>query len=154
MIDGEETTEKQPSRRKNGGLVRKSGNQNINYWSGFHVFTVLCCCGLAMSILTLIPRHNSIHDQSYWFEISTVTAISYLITTAVIVLDFVVLFQNTSVVTIRFFLKNYFATFLTWLICFCTSYIIWTVILEYNHPMPLIGLFLWLTSDVAARVFF
>ena len=152
VIDGEETTEEKSSTRRNGSIVRKSYNGNINYWSGLHIFTIVCCCGSLMSILTLIPRHNSIIDQSFWFEISAVAAITWLLATAVMVMDFTIMFSNRSLVSIRFFLKNYMACFLTWLICFCTSYMIWTMILENSHPMPWIGLIVYLTTKIVSVV--
>ena len=136
VINGEETTKKQSSIGRNRGMARKSGNPNINYWSGLHVFTILCCCGLVMSILTLIPRHDPILDQKYWFEINILMAGTSFIMQANMVLDFVVLLGKRSLVTIRFFLKNWLAYFLTWIIGVCTIYVIWTMILEYNYPMP------------------
>ena len=142
VIHGEEATKKQSSIKKNGKDARNSDNPTINYWSGLHVFSVLCCCGLAMSIITLIPRHDSMIDHTYWFEINILTATICFILTAFMVLDFIVLFEQRSWVTTRFFLKNYLATFLTWIIWFCTSYIIWTMVLEHNHPMPFTGVIL------------
>ena len=133
-------------------MVRKSSYSNINRWSVLHVFTILFCCALVMSIMTLIPRHNSILDQSYWFEINIVTATSYFIMTVVIVLDFIILFEKGSFVTIQFFLKNYLATFLTWIVCFCVSYMIWTLILEYNHPMPMYGFYLHFPTKIVSAV--
>ena len=41
----------------------------VNYKSRLHVFTILFGGGVAMSILTLIPRHDSIEESIYWFEI-------------------------------------------------------------------------------------
>ena len=144
VIDGEDNKKEQSSVRKDRRMAHKFGNSNSMYWNGLHVFTILCCCGLAMSILTLIPRHNPFHDQSYWFEFSFVAANTYFIGTVGIVLDFVVLFEMRSLVTIRFFLKNYLATFLTWILSFCTGYMIWTLILDYNYPIPVNGaLFHW-----------
>lgn len=148
LIDGREGTKKQSTIRGNKKIANKSGNQHINYWSGFHVFTILCSCVLAVSILTVMPRHNSIIDQSYWFDINIVTASLCFISRAVILLDFIVLFGKSSVVTIRFFLKNYLANFLTRVIGFLVVYMIWTKILEYNHPMPWWGLILYFPNKI------
>ena len=152
VINGEEPIQEQSSPRRNGSIVRKSDNGSINYWSGFHVFTILCCCGSAMSILTLIPRHNSIIEQSYWFEIQIVTAITYLFTTAVTVLDFTIMFPNSSLDTIRLFLKNYLANFLAWVVGFCTSYLIRTMILENSRPMSWISHILFFTTKIVSVV--
>ena len=139
VIHGEEATEKQSSIWKNGRMECKSDNPNINYWSGLHVFTVLCCCSLAMSVLTLIPRHNSILEPAYWFEVNIPSAMACFIVTTMIVLDFIVIFEKNYLITIKFFLMTYLATYMTVTTCYCTIYIIWTVISEYNHPMPHVG---------------
>lgn len=136
VVSGEESSKEESSTRRNGNRARIAGVTNIKFMGGLHVLSILCCCGLAMSVLTLIPRHNSILDQSYWFEINIVMAMKYFIATAVVVLDIIVLFEKNSWVPTRFFLKNFLATFSTWIIFYCATYMIWTMVLEYNHPMP------------------
>ena len=49
MVNGEEILENQSQVRKNWRIAEKSGDSTISYWSGLHVFSILCCCGLAMS---------------------------------------------------------------------------------------------------------
>ena len=105
-----------------------------------------------MSILTLIPRHNSIIDQSYWYESNITLAMTCFILTMVIVLDFIVMFPKNSFVTTQFFLKNYFATFVTCITCYCTCYMIWTMILEYNHPIPNIGIIIYFPMKIVSIV--
>ena len=152
MVNQEEILENQSQIRENGRMAKKSGDSTISYWSGLHVFSILCCCGLAMSILTLIPRHNSLLDQSYWLEISIVAAPAYLIRTALIALDFIVLFENDSMITPRIFVKCYLANFLTWIVGYCTIYMIWKMILEYNHPMPLYNFILYFPTKIVSVV--
>ena len=67
-----------------------------------------------------------------------------------IILDFRILFERSSFVTIFFFMKNFCATFLTWIIYFCMSYIIWTIVLEYNHPMPMVNQYGFFVTKVAS----
>ena len=123
---------------------------NNSYWNWFHILSILCCCGLAMSMMTLMPRHNSILEPSYWFEVNITTSAAYFMMTAMIVLDFWILFGRKSFVYVRFFLKNYLATFMTWIIYFCLSYIIWTMILEYNHPMPMVNQYGFFVTKIAS----
>ena len=123
---------------------------NKGYWNWLHICSILCCCGLAMSMMTLIPRHNSILDPSYWFEVNITTSTAYFMMTAMIVLDFWILFGRKSFVYVRFFLKNYLATFLTWIIYFCFSYIIWTIVLGYNHPMPMVNQYGFFVTKIAS----
>ena len=105
-----------------------------------------------MSILTLIPRHNSIQDPSYWYETTIVAAPAWFIRTAMIVVDFMVLFENDSVITTRIFFKSYLANFLTWLVGYFTIYMIWTMILEYNYPMPMFDLILYFPTRIASFI--
>ena len=139
VVGGEEIPEKQSANKKDGRKTRKSGVYNSSYTGSLHVFTILCCCSLAMSMLTLIPRHNSILEPAYWFEVNIPSAMACFIEITMIVLDFIVIFEKNSLITIRFFLTTYLATYLTVTTCYCTIHIIWTVILEYNHPMPHVG---------------
>ena len=148
-----ESSKQQYPFKRNWRVVRKSDDDNNNYWSWLHLFTILCFCGLAMSTLTLIPRHNSILDPSYWFEINISASTAYFMITTMIALDFRILFERSSFVTIYFFMKNFTATFLTWIIYFCISYIIWTIVLEYNHPMPMVnqyGFFLTKAASISS----
>ena len=101
-------------------------------------------------VMTVMPRHNSILEPSYWFEVNITTSAAYFMMTAMIVLDFWILFGRKSFVYVRFFLKNYLATFLTWIIYFCLSYMIWTMILEYNHPMPMVNQYGFFVTKIAS----
>ena len=136
---GHGSLKQQSSVKINEGLAKDSDDAKNSYWNWLHILSILCCCGLAMSMMTLMPRHNSILEPSYWFEVNITTSAAYFMMTAMIVLDFWILFGRKSFVYVRFFLKNYLATFLTWIIYFCLSYMIWTMILEYNHPMPMVN---------------
>ena len=49
MVNGEEISENQSQVRNNWMIAEKSGDLTISYWSGLHVFSILCCSGLAMS---------------------------------------------------------------------------------------------------------
>ena len=139
FVVGVEENSKNQSTKKDGRKASKSGICKSSYTGGLHVFTILCCCILAMSILTLVPRHNSILEPAHWFEVNIPSAIACFIMTTVTVLDFIVIFERNSLVTIQFFLKTYLTTYLTVTTCYCTIYMIWTMILEYNHPMPYVG---------------
>ena len=124
VICRDENPKKQSSTKKDGTKARKSGINDSCYTGGLHVFTILCCCSLAMSVLTLIPRHNSILEPAYWFEVNIPSAMACFIVTTMIVLDFIVIFEKNSLVTIQFFLMTYLATYLTVTTCYCTIYII------------------------------
>ena len=68
-IPGKEILKDKSCNKNDDGKDEESEVLTVNYRSGLHVFTILLGCGLAMSILTLISRHNSIKEPTYWFEI-------------------------------------------------------------------------------------
>ena len=102
--------------------------------------------------MTLIPRHNSIVEPIYWFEIILPAGFGIICTTAVLVLEMSILMQRETMISIWLYLKAISAYFLSWLITFCSSYILWTAILNYNHPMPFVGFICYLTSSIVGVI--
>ena len=149
VISGNEASQVSLSNRNGEEKEGASVESCINYRNGLRVVGTLCCCGLPMSILTLIPRHNSILEQSYWFEPILVAGFWIALRTAVRLMDFVFWFDHRSLITIQFFLKNYFAGFLTWSTTFIVFHTIWNRILEFNHPMPFIFVSCYVTTVIA-----
>ena len=70
IISPMETSTVQSSNRNGDEIAEASPVPDIKYRNGLHVLTILCCSALATSIFALIPRHNSIIEPSYWFEIN------------------------------------------------------------------------------------
>ena len=58
-ITGKEIIKEKSFTENDDEKDEESEVSSISYRSGLHVFTILFGCGLAMSILTLIPRHWS-----------------------------------------------------------------------------------------------
>ena len=87
-------------------IIEERRGSDQTYKSAVHVLSILGCCGLVMSILTLIPRHNSIVDQSYWLEVMFPAGFCIIISTAAIAQDFFVLTGKDPLVMINFFLKS------------------------------------------------
>ena len=148
IISGKESSEEESSSRKNVKIAKALVESKIKYWHGLHVLSILSCCALAMSVVALIPRNNSILEQSYWFEIIFPAEFGVAITATMKVLDLFLWTKKKSLLTFRFLAKYYSVVLLTWITSFSVSYIIWTQISEYNHPMPLFGLLCRLTNWV------
>ena len=119
---------------------RSSNVANTSFWNGLHVISISFACGLAMSILTIFPRHNSIDDQRYWLEINIPAGVALISWTSVIVLDFFILIDKHSLFSLYSYFKIFLTTFLTWIMTFTMSFLFWTKVLKYNHPMPLLGI--------------
>ena len=88
----------------------------------------------------MIPRHDSILEPAYWFEFNFVVGFALIIGTAEKITNLAILMEKGSLMSIRLFMKIFLVSFLTWLLIYCSCYILWTGILEYNHPIPLLGM--------------
>ena len=61
--------------------------------------------------------------------------------TAKINLEFFVLAKQDTFIPFRLFLKMYIFLLSAWIIVYSIFYFVWTIIFQYNHPMPFLGLF-------------
>ena len=118
IISGEESSKGKSFGRKSVKIAKPSVEYNINYWHGLHVVSILCCCGLAMSVFALIPRHNSILEQSYWFEIIFPAEIGVALAATMKVLDIFLWTKEKSLITFCFLAKYYSVVLLTWITSF------------------------------------
>ena len=135
-ITGKEILNDKSCSRNDDGKDECSEVSTVNYKNGLHVFTILFGCGLAMSIMTLIPRHNSIKEPIYWYEIMFPAGLAISLSTTSMMVDFSTLMEDETVISIGLYLKVIMANLLSWIIPYCSCYILWTKILDYNHPMP------------------
>ena len=135
-ITGKEVPKQEPSQSYDEKIAETSLVSRLSYWNGLHVFNILGGCALAMSVLTLIPRHNSILDQTYWYEIIFPIGFAIFIWAAAKLLDLCVLIGKDKLISIGLFVKIFFTSFLTHVTLFCSIYLIGTRIQGYNHPYP------------------
>ena len=156
VITGEEVSVENSYQSKLGMKVRSLVVLRNEYWNGLHVLGILCTCALGMSILTLIPRHNSIIDQTYWFEIIMPAGVWIILWNAMMILDLMIFTDMSSRISIILFLKLALVSLLTGIASLCMFYVFWTIILEYKQPMPLLGfscsLITWLVSSVSKPI--
>lgn len=138
--------------KNDDGKDEGSEVSTVNYRSGLHVFTILFGCGLAMSILTLIPRHNSIYEPIYWFEIIFPAGFGTIFSITSIVIDLSILMERETIISIGSYLKVILACLLSWIVTFCSCYIFWTKMFDYNHPMPFVGPLCNVVSRIAGFI--
>ena len=66
-------------------------SKSFNYSIGRHIFSIIIACIAAMSVQTTIPRHNSILQPTYWFEVNVAVGMgSFIITIARVLSYFVI----------------------------------------------------------------
>ena len=138
-ISGKEVTKEELPQSYDDRIAETALVSRVSYSNGLHVFSILFGCGLAMSASTLIPRHNSILDQTYWYEMIFPVGIARLLWAAAKVQDLNALIRKKKLKSISLLLKIFFTSFLIHVTLFCSIYLIWTRIQGRNHPYPHVG---------------
>ena len=117
--------------------------KNASYWNVFHVFTILGTSALFLSPQLLLPRQNSIYYPSYWHEINILGGIVSFIASIKLLLECAIYMKEKSLLTLSVFLKLYLCRVLPMLGLFYLSHYVWTIVMELQHPMPLLGIFVF-----------
>ena len=110
------------------------------FWNSLYLVIVILS-STAMSIpVTLIPLQNAIKFPDYWWEFIIPIAFSSSLYTAInIILECRLIFNletfKSCVVLLRLYAINLLSVIITVFVC----YIIWTVWMGNNHPIPLLG---------------
>ena len=114
---------------------------NASKWNIFRIPVILLACILNTSIVTLIPRHNSILYPNYWFETIFVFILAYCInTTANVLLELFVFTRVHELLSVRNILKIFLICSLSFTLTYSLCCFIWNICIGYNHPLPFIGL--------------
>ena len=118
----------------------ESSSKDASYWNILHIFGVLLACLLQTSIVTLIPRQNSVVYPDYWYEGIIVFVLGvHLQATANLIMEAFIFLDEKSVLTSSIFLVVLIELVLSFIIPYCMCYIIWTFYLGYNYPIPFLG---------------
>ena len=99
---------------------------------------MLALCILSSSTILLFPQHNAILFPEYWYESMIMGSVSFVLSLSMdtmVALKFYVMAD--FMLSFWVFIRLYLATAVAWVMTCCFSYAIWSVYLEYNHPMPL-----------------
>ena len=120
-ITGKEILNDKFCSKNDDGKDEELGVSTVNYRSGLHVLTILFGCGLAMSILAIIPRHNSILEPIYWFEIIFPAGFGIIFSVASYLLDLFILMEEETMKSTGWCLKVILACLLSTMIKYCIS---------------------------------
>ena len=119
-------------------------------WNALYSFVVLAACVMNASVLTLVPRKNSILYPEYWYEGLFCVIIGVCVRySAVHILELFIFTRIHSLRTIKHFAKVFIICSLSFAIPYCVAYVTWTFHMGYNHPLPFVGLFIVLADLVA-----
>ena len=119
----------------------------ISYWNGLYLIVILAISILMTSILTLIPRQNSVLYPIYWYEIALMYIFVLPANAAFThILELFIYLNITELASIKLGLKYFLGTSLVMGIPYLGGYLIWTIILGNNHPLPFLALITYFTS--------
>ena len=114
--------------------------QDASYWNGLYIPFILGVCILTTSILTLIPRHNSIAYPEYWFEMAIIFVVFFSTnSTLSYVMEVFIYMDLESHASVKVALKHYCRTLLAFGLPYGGLCLLWTKGLQLNHPMPFLA---------------
>ena len=116
--------------------------KNASRWSSLYGILILAACIANTFVVTSIPRHNSILYPQYWYEglITVIVGLAFR-DSWVHIWELYTFTKLRCLLSLAHFAKVFIIWSLAFALPYCTSYFIWTLYLEYNHPMPLLALF-------------
>ena len=107
---------------------------------------------------TTIPRTNSMIYQSHWMEAIFPALTFKFLLSGVHLSNIRIWTEEPELMSIRVFLKTYLMDVVPFTVMYVSCYWIWSVYLEFNHPLPNLGLLLFptrnfirLRSDVSVK---
>ena len=121
-------------------IQNKDENQSKqdNLFNGLYNILILALCVLFSSPVLLLPQHNSIINPDYWYEIMIVGCLSFGLTqTFDTMMACKLYFKVDSMISLRVFTYLYLIGAISWIFAYSMTYLVWTVLCGYNHPLPL-----------------
>ena len=92
---------------------------------------------------TIVPRTNTIIFQSYWMEPLIPATSIYFLLAAFDFLNLTTWTEEKLLLSPFVFLRMFFMYVIAAFFIYSSSHAIWSVYLEYNHPLPYLGLTIW-----------
>ena len=118
----------------------KSVENDASYWNLLHIGTIMSISVIPLTVVMLIPRHNSIIYPSYWFELP-ILALYISIFTAFYLMTIIYLLTNQKeILKIAIFLKLYLVFAILNGFTYTVAYFLWVIVIGKNHPIPFLGL--------------
>ena len=116
----------------------------------FKVFYGLIVLLISITVYTLVPVHNVVLHPQYWYELPIQVTFSFIPTFAAYhVYRCYYGFNISKVKTLGTFILMLVTGTLSTLISFGISNLVWTYVLHFQLPLPLLGYFLYLNMTTA-----
>ena len=114
------------------------------------VFEIIGLCVLFAMPWTMIKRTNSIIHQSYWMEVTLPVASVYVLASLSVLLDLTIWTEENILKSLGIHCRVYLMNMVTFIVLYIFCYFIWCIYLNFNHPMPYLGLIVLPTSTIVA----
>ena len=126
------------------GWRKKYALKDILEALGISVFGIIGFSLLFTVPWTSIPRTNSIIYQSHWMEVLLPHALTVLLLGAgTQFLELTIWTDEKTMMSISNFLKVYAMWLIPYNLLYVSVYALWSVNLQYNHPLPNLGLIIF-----------
>lgn len=154
VIEAFETSppEKLHAEKKGKELVNLTFERRRNIYGLNALYLILI---VTISVLwsfpaTVIPMNNTILFPGYWWEwIVTGTYFTMALYRSISTLiDFNLIFNLRPSKMLVPFIRFYLVEYLSTVSITCACYLIWTTWLKFNHPIPMLGILLYLIPNV------
>ena len=107
---------------------------------GISVFGIIGLNLVCIFPWTSVPRTDSIIYQSHWMELLLPTAIIVMISSGSTILDLITWTKEKEIMSMWNYLKIFSTLLIPYTILYVSCCLVWSVYLQYNHPLPLFGL--------------
>ena len=118
----------------------KSASEKIFETIEISVFRIIGFNLVCIILWSCVPRTNSIIYQSHWMESLLPMAIIVMICSGTTILELITWTKEKEIITMWNYLKIFSTFLIPYTIIYVSSYLVWSVYLQYNHPLPNFGL--------------
>ena len=110
---------------------------HVSYWNGLFIIAALVICIMYSCTLLIIPQHDVIQSPQYWYELIIIFTVVYPVYNVLgSMQDCYISFGTASILTSRTAAHLFLASAMGFNVPYCLCYLIWTIGLGYNPPIP------------------
>ena len=119
---------------------RKVNLQNLRKALFISIFGIIGISVLFSISWTTIPRTDSIIYQSHWMEVLLPSVANGVLNNGAFILRLSIWTKEEEIMSIWIYLKLFLFEQMIWHLLYIISCVIWSIYLQFNHPLPQLGL--------------
>ena len=120
----------------NGVIEDILQTKQIGYWNGLYAIPATFCGVIFSFIVTLIPYQNTVEYPLYWYETPILIPILFVLLALNALLQCYYCFKSSDFISFRCFFQVWIPAAMMSLVLYFMMLIIWTIVWEYNLPLP------------------